>query len=370
MKRLIKGHLCLFAFSLFSLLCLILLILFRALPPFAEWFATVPACGVRYLLSALTSPLPFSLFEISVGAFVLYCLYLVVLGIALLIKKIKKSPLPKGVGKRFLAAALTLLTVFDLYVFTLAPCYFRHSTAYHMELDTQGVAEEEVFLALEALCNLVNEAAPHLKLNEAGESLRPEALRTVKEKVVAAANAFGDRNGFYQSRGFAAKSFLISPLMTYTHLSGVYGFFTGEANVNTNYPHFIVTATLAHETAHARGIAPENECNFLASVILMESGDPYLAYCGAVFLADDVITTCRKLDKERTNAILSETHPVMLRDFAAYSRFFDPYRDHTAAKVADTTNSAYLKAMGQKEGTVSYSRVIRLISAYFQKEAS
>ncbi|MBR7166028.1 MAG: DUF3810 domain-containing protein [Clostridia bacterium] len=370
MKRFLKGHPLLFAFFLFSLLCLILLALFRALPAFAEWFATKPACALRFSLAALTSPLPFSLFELSVGAFVLYCLYLVVFGIVFLVKRIRKVPLPKGAGKRFLAAVLTLLTVFDLYVFTLAPCYFRHSAADHMGLDTQRVEAEDVFFALEKLCSVVNETAPHLSLNENGESLRSESLGAVKQKVVTAADAFGDRNAFYQSRGFAAKSFLISPVMTYTHLSGVYGFFTGEANVNTNYPHFIVTATLAHETAHARGIAPENECNFLASVILLESEDPYLAYCGAVFLADDLIATCRKLNKERTDAILSETHPVMLRDFAAYSRFFDPYRNHTAAKVADTTNSAYLKAMGQKDGTVSYSRVIRLISAYFQKEAS
>jgi hypothetical protein len=237
-----------------------------------------------------------------------------------------------------------------------------------MGLDTENVEETDVFYALESLSRVVNEVSPELKKNEAGESLPSGTAREIRKGVVAAANAFGDENGFYQSRGFAAKSFLCSPLMTYTHLSGVYGFFTGEANVNTNYPHFIVTATTAHETCHARGIAPENECNFLAAVILMESEDSYLRYCGASFILDDLISVCNKLDRERTTEILRNTDPVLLRDYAAYDRFFDRYRDSAASQVADTANSTYLKAMGQKEGTVSYSRIIRLTAAYFSKQ--
>ena len=54
----------------------------------------------------------------------------------------------------------------------------------------------------------------------------------------------------------------------------------------------------------------------------------------------------------------------------AYSEFFAPYRDSTAAKVADAANSTYLKSMGQKEGTVSYSRIIRLTAAYFREKTT
>ena len=101
----------------------------------------------------------------------------------------------------------------------------------------------------------------------------------------------------------------------------------------------------------------------------MESDDAYLKYCGAAFLADDLISLCKKLDSERTNSLVAETDPVLMADFAAYSRFFEPYRNSTASKVADKTNSAYLKAMGQKEGTVSYSRIHRLTGAYFAAKA-
>jgi hypothetical protein len=213
---------------------------------------------------------------------------------------------------------------------------------------------------LRALSEIINEAAPKLEKNDKGETLPPASLPEIKKAVNGAADAFGAKYPFFQEKGFPAKRFLSSPLMTYTHISGVYGFFTGEANVNTNYPHFIVTATLAHESCHARGIAPENECNTLAAFLLMQSPDPYLRYCGALFLFDDFYAVAKRIDKAEAEAVFRETDPAAARDFAAYSRFFEPYRNSTAAKVADEVNSTYLQSMGQEAGTLSYSMVISL----------
>lgn len=366
MKKLWNQHPVATGYASFSLFCLILFLSFRFSVSFSEWFARYPAAAVRYALGAVTSIFPFSLFEVSILAACLYGLFLLGLGIFAGLRTLRKKGIPPFTGRAFLIAAAVLVGVFDLYVFTLAPCYFRVSAADSMGLETESAEGEEVFFALEQLSAVVNEAAPKLKRNENGESLPSYSEKELRRRVVAAADAFGEKNGFYQSRGFAAKSFVTSPLMTYTHLSGVYGFFTGEANVNTNYPHFIVTATTAHETCHSRGIAPENECNFLAAVILLESDDAYLRYCAAAFIMDDLVSVCQKLDRERTVEILRATDSVILLDWDAYGRFFDRYRDSAASRVADKANSTYLKAMGQKEGTVSYSRIIRLTSAYFQ----
>jgi len=268
----------------------------------------------------------------------------------------------------FLVIPIVLFSVFDLFSLSFAASYFRTAVADEMQLPMEEVDEDAVFYALETLCEVVNETSPHLEKNQKGESLSPK-LSEVKEKVTAACDRFGERNSFYQKKGFDAKNFLSSKLMTYTHISGVYGFFTGEANINTNYPHFIVTASLAHESCHARGIGPENECNFLASVILLESDDAYLRYCGAAYILDDFLDICAEIDKARAKEVTKELDPVFARDYAAYALFFKPYRDSTASKVANSANNAYLNAMGQEDGTLSYSRIIRLVSAYFQKEA-
>ncbi len=367
MKSWIRNHLPLFFFLLFSFLCGLAGLFCRLYSPFAEWFARNPASFFRLLLATLSAPFPFSLFEVSIAVAVGWGLFVLVRLVIWVVGAIQRKsfPFPK---KSLLALFLAALTVTDLFFVTLHPCYFRTSTAQHMGLEGQ-IGEEDVFIALENLCRIIEEAEPSVPKNEAGESLSPYSLSETNERVRRAADRFAQKNSFFQKKGSKAKAFLSSPLLTYTHISGIYGFFTGEANVNTNYPHFVVTATLAHEMCHARGIAPENECNFLAAVILMESGDDYLAFCGATSLMTEFSAFCKKVDKSRTGSLLNRI-PIVVRDQKAYSRFFKPYRGSVAAKVADQTNSSYLQSMGQAEGTRSYSRIIRLTSAYFQQKSS
>ena len=53
---------------------------------------------------------------------------------------------------------------------------------------------------------------------------------------------------------------------------------TIESNINTNYPDFIVASSAAHEMAHQRGVARENEANFTSFVVLSSSDDTFLKY--------------------------------------------------------------------------------------------
>lgn len=353
-------------FSILSALVLLLLVPFQLFPAFADWFARYPAAAVRIVLGAISSILPFSLFEFLIAMAIFYLLFLLVFTPVTLWRK-KKGKSALRLTSFLLAVPIVLVSVADLFVLTFASSYYRPSPLDELCPNVDTVDEDDVFGALEKLIAVVNETAPEIRKTVDGGSAAPE-LDKVNAQVQKACDAFAERNDFFQSTGFESKYFLSSPWMTYTHISGVFGFFTGEANVNTNYPHFIITASLAHESCHARGIAPENECNFLAAAILMESDDPYLRYCGASFVLDDFISVARKLDRERANKALTELDPIFFADMAYYSDFFEPYRDSTAAKVADAANSAYLKSMGQEDGTVSYSRIIRLTSAYFREK--
>ena len=365
MKRLIRRHPLLSIHAVLTAAAALLLAIFRLSEPFSEGFAVTAGAFFRRGLAVLTGWFPFSLFEIVLAGFVLFVLFDLGLCVFALARRLKKKKAPRRLAACLWAVPVILGTVLQLFALTLGPCYFRSPVAKHMDLAVDSVTGEDVFRALEAVSDVLNEVSPLLEKNEAGETAG-KPLAAVRDDVARAADAFAEKNDFFQRGGAAVKTFLSSPLMTYTHLSGVYGFFTGEANVNVNYPHFIVTATAAHETCHARGVAPENECNFLAAVILLESGDPYLRYCGAAFIFDDLAAACRKTDRERAEAVLASTDGTVFRDYAAYSRFFEPYRQSPAAAVADSANAAYLRSLGQKDGTVSYSRIIELVAAYFR----
>ena len=58
--------------------------------------------------------------------------------------------------------------------------------------------------------------------------------------------------------------------------------------------------------------------------------------------------------------------PQIRREEAAYSAFFEKYRDNVAADVSQATNDAYLKGQGASQGTKSYGLVAELAVAYYR----
>ena len=54
------------------------------------------------------------------------------------------------------------------------------------------------------------------------------------------------------------------------------------------------------------------------------------------------------------------------RELAAYSDFFDKYRDNVAADVSGAVNNSYLISQGQTDGTKSYGLVVDLAVAYYK----
>ena len=152
--------------------------------------------------------------------------------------------------------------------------------------------------------------------------------------------------------------------MTYTHISGMYTYFTGEANLNTNYPYFVNVYTTAHEMAHQRGIARENEANFLAYLVCIGSEDLYMQYSGYLNMYDYLASPLYMASPELYYEVVQSLDSRVRYDLQCYSEFFDKYRDNAAAEVSDAVNNTYLVLQGTAEGTRSYGMVVDLAVAY------
>jgi hypothetical protein len=144
---------------------------------------------------------------------------------------------------------------------------------------------------------------------------------------------------------------------------------TGEANINTNYPDFLMPFTVAHEMAHQRGIAREDEANFVAFLVCAYSDDQYIRYSGYVNMLNYINSALGKSDSGKGKELFQKyTHADIQKEFIAYSSFFDRYRESTASKVTGTVNNAYLQSQGQKQGTKSYGLVVDLAVAYYKSK--
>ena len=154
--------------------------------------------------------------------------------------------------------------------------------------------------------------------------------------------------------------------MTYTHISGVYTMFTGEANLNVNYPDYVLPYTAAHELAHQRGIAREDEANFVAFLVCMASDDPYIRYSGYLNMYEYVSSALYSASRDYYSQIQQVLDPRIYYELRAYSLFFDKYRDTVVSEISESVNNAYLVIQGT-EGTKSYGMVVDLAVVYLLK---
>jgi hypothetical protein len=159
---------------------------------------------------------------------------------------------------------------------------------------------------------------------------------------------------------------ILSEAMAYTHITGVYSFFTGEMNVCTAYPDFSTVFTAAHEMAHARGIAREDEANFIAFLACEGSEDPYIRYGGYMSLLQYVSNALYDTDPALYKQAFAQYSDTVRAELLAYNEVLRGYSGSFASQIAGAWNDAYLQGMGT-EGSISYDLVVRLAIGYFAR---
>jgi hypothetical protein len=184
-------------------------------------------------------------------------------------------------------------------------------------------------------------------------------------KLVLAYSKLCDTYDFIPHLSSRVKPVMLSKPWTYTHIAGVYTYFTGEANINTNFPDYTLPFTAAHEMAHQRGMAREDEANFIAFLVCMQSDDAYIRYSGALNLYEYVSNALYMADREAYVELYTSLSPNARLEMSAYSEFFSEYVDSVASDVVGTVNDAFLKLQGT-EGTASYGFVVDIAVAYFR----
>ena len=192
------------------------------------------------------------------------------------------------------------------------------------------------------------------------------SLDELNTKLNHAYLSSAEKYPFVQKMASNVKEVALSELMSYTHITGVYTYFTGEANINCVFPDYTIPFTMAHEMAHQRGIAREEEANFVAFLVCLESDDPYILYSAYLNMYEYVANDLYRADKELYSTVVSKKSARISAEQTAYSEFFAKYRDSVASNVASTVNDAYLKEQGQTAGAKSYGLVVDLAVAHYK----
>jgi hypothetical protein len=172
------------------------------------------------------------------------------------------------------------------------------------------------------------------------------------------------RTGSARESGFGPpKPVWLSRLMSWAHISGVYSPFTGEPNYNAEQPACDLPAAIAHEKAHQRGFAREDEASFVAFLVCINSSHPYVRYSG--YLEGlQVAGALARLDPERSRQVIGELGPGPRADLKARASFWARYQGRVS-EMSRQVNHGYLKANRVQSGVRNYHEVAALIIDYY-----
>jgi hypothetical protein len=163
------------------------------------------------------------------------------------------------------------------------------------------------------------------------------------------------------------KPVFASGVMSRLGLAGFYMPFTGEANFNSAQPDFDLPYSIAHEKAHQRGFAHEDEANFIAFLVCVTSTHPYLRYSGYLN-ALRVVGAVSGSDLTFYKTLFARIGEGPRNDLRARTAFWSRFQGRASA-VAHKVNDSYLKANRIPSGTGNYGEDIALIVGYYLKRS-
>ena len=189
-----------------------------------------------------------------------------------------------------------------------------------------------------------------------------------REILAAAADSYDVLAGefpFLEMEARAPKAFAASRALSRLNFTGFYFPFTGEANVNIDSPAALLGATVCHEMAHQRGIASEQECNFLGILAAVRSDKAAYRYSGYLegylYLANALYRT----DGDAWREIRESLPDEVLCDLQANNRYWAQF-EGPVKETAQTVYDEFLKANGDENGIRSYGMVVDLLLAYYE----
>ena len=127
-------------------------------------------------------------------------------------------------------------------------------------------------------------------------------------------------------------------------------------------------STIAHELSHQRGIASEQECNFLAVLASTTSGDPVYEYSGWLMGYIHLGNALYQADPAAWQAIRDSLPDTVRADLASNNAYWASF-EGAAADASQKVYDTILKGYGQEDGIRSYGTVVDLLVAYYRDTA-
>ena len=348
-----------------ALICIGLLLLSRIIP---EFTTRVYTQGIFKYISLPVKWL-FNLFPFSVGEIILYILAAGIpigLIVSLILCITRRS------GKPVARWALTVVSLASVAVILFVMFGgFNYSALTFAERYDYDIHDSTVYELMD-LCVYLNgkaaECRNKLKTDENGvittDLTQYDMFYMAKNGYDALLDRFPEFKGFYTT----PKPAIMSEAMCYFQISGIYPYISPEAIVNIKTPVSELPHTICHEMAHQRGIAREDEANYVGYLAAINNPDPLFQYSGYSQALSYCLSALYRASSVAYDQIRPLMHVGVLRDMSDAGNFWRSFeqKNELPAKISTAVNDTYLQIQNIPDGTRSYGRVVDLLLAEFR----
>ncbi len=329
------------------------------------WLTEHAVHPVHRFLARVTGWLPFSVAECLLYAAILGGLVWLIVQILRLVTRPQRG---RRLGSMLVTLAAAGLSVYAGLCFLWGGTYYAETFAEKAGITAGKISAEQLENVTRYFRDRVNETAGQVPRDADG------VCATDKKAVLARSAAFYD--ALTEEYPFLAgprvrvkgMSPVLSLIESYAGYTGFFFPFTGEANVNTDMPPALFAATAAHEIAHQRGVAREEEANFVAVLAGQASGDPELEYSSSlmafIYLSNALYRADQAAWSQVSAGLCEEARADIGHDAEYWEKFEGPVRE-----TADQAYDEFLHHYDQELGLQSYGACVDLLAAYYGPRA-
>ena len=182
---------------------------------------------------------------------------------------------------RWAASVLTMISVlFGLFSLWWGVFYYSDSFVERSGLERRAISPRELQTVTAYFADRANECSSLVE--RGGDGVFTADLDALFDHSPALYRAAVREVPCLDGPELRAKPMVFSRLMSLLDYTGFFFPYTAEANVNVDCTMALIPATIAHELAHQRGVAREDEANFCAVLACMADNDPAYRYSGAL----------------------------------------------------------------------------------------